>query len=803
MSSQLRILFIDAYDSFSNNIIALLHTYCGVYVTRIYIDATIQKLEIFLTPFAAIVCGPGPGHPACSQDVGLIKDVWTLSESHMIPVLGICLGFQSLACELGAPVRRLPQPRHGIKTLVTSLSTSIFKGVPEVYAIQYHSLYVDSDRSLHGDQTNNRLWKPSETCPQLQPLAWEFRAQETIEKKFKKNPAAILMAIRHVRKPFYGIQFHPESISSEPTGRKIVLNWWQTAISWLICCRPSKLRDVDIGALGSLALQTPRTKSGSQYVDWRVSKGFHASVYPSTRSDDVTIPGNHVPKRHLRLSSMTISTGSLSIPSIVEALDLTKTEVIVLDSEMRQLSGLGGTSIIGIVSHKTRKLEYSVGAKHARLQEGDSEKLIELDMYDGSIFTFIKAFMSGYTINNHHDRPFCGGLMGYINYEACLETIGLPPTKSSQGPDICFAFIEQSIVIDHDSHRVHIQSLHQDQFNFDLFRWLNETVSVLSSWSKQADHLVGDPQPFLGDIVEQTLPQESEYKSKVTRCQEFIGAGDSYELCLTDQSSITLRGTASSWNMYCRLRRLNPAPFAAYVRLGPLTLLSTSPERFMCWSRAGPASNDSEEKSTKCQFRPIKGTVQKRQVQPDGSVHHTSRTEATSILASQKEQAENLMIVDLIRHDLYELCQSVRVKDLMVVEEYESVFQLVSVIEGWIRQPRSPTTADFSGIACLAASLPPGSMTGAPKKRSCRLLREIENSRPRSVYSGVLGYMCVSGKGDFSVVIRSVYRWDEREESHETWNIGAGGAVTTLSTEDGEWNEMLTKLRSTYRLFFP
>ena len=161
------------------------------------------------------------------------------------------------------------------------------------------------------------------------------------------------------------------------------------------------------------------------------------------------------------------------------------------------------------------------------------------------------------------------------------------------------------------------------------------------------------------------------------------------------------------------------------------------------------------------------------------------------------------MVVDPIRHDLYRLCQSIRVKKLMVVEDYESVFQLVSVIEGWIRQPRSPTTADVSGIACLAASLPPGSMTGAPKKRSCQLLREIENSRPRSVYSGVLGYMCVSGKGDFSVVIRSVYRWDEREESHETWNIGAGGAVTTLSTEDGEWNEMLTKLRSTYRLFFP
>jgi len=104
------------------------------------------------------------------------------------------------------------------------------------------------------------------------------------------------------------------------------------------------------------------------------------------------------------------------------------------------------------------------------------------------------------------------------------------------------------------------------------------------------------------------------------------------------------------------------------------------------------------------------------------------------------------MVVDPIRHDLYRLCQSIRVKKLMVVEDYESVFQLVSVIEGWIRQPRSSTTANTSGIDCLAASLPLGSMTGALQKRSCQLLREIENSKPRSVYFGVLSYMRVSGK---------------------------------------------------------
>lgn len=415
MCSPLRILFIDAYDSFSNNIVALLDTYCGVCVSKIYIDATIPNLETFLTPFAAIVCGPGPGHPACSQDVGLIKDVWAISESHMIPVLGICLGFQSLAYEFGAPVRRLPQPRHGIKTTVTSLSTSIFNGVPEVHAIQYHSLYVDYGWDLHGDIANNRLWKPSEAYPQLQPIAWEFRAQQAMEPILQRNPAVILMAIRHVRKPFYGLQFHPESISSEPTARIIILNWWQTAISWLVYCRPSKLKDFDVGALGRSALQIPNTQFRSGDVDRRVPIDIRASADPNTRSGELTLLGYQAPKRHLTLSSMTIPAGTLSVLSIIEALGLTTKEAIILDSEMRQLSGLGDTSIIGIVSRKTRKLKYFVGAKHARLQDGDSEELIELKIYDSNVFTFIKSFMSGYTINNHYDRPFCGGLMGYIS----------------------------------------------------------------------------------------------------------------------------------------------------------------------------------------------------------------------------------------------------------------------------------------------------------------------------------------------------------------------------------------------------
>lgn len=127
--------------------------------------------------------------------------------------------------------------------------------------------------------------------------------------------------------------------------------------------------------------------------------------------------------------------------------------------------------------------------------------------------------------------------------------------------------------------------------------------------------------------------------------------------------------------------------------------------------------------------------------------------------------------------------RDVQVSKLMSIEEYESVYQLVSVVEGSLKDTKASTSA-------LAQSLPPGSMTGAPKKRSCELLHEIEEGVSRGLYSGVFGYMDVGGGGDFSVVIRSAFKWDDEEN---LWRIGAGGAVTALSEPRAEWEEMLVK----------
>lgn len=372
--------------------------------------------------------------------------------------------------------------------------------------------------------------------------------------------------------------------------------------------------------------------------------------------------------------------------------------------------------------------------------------------------------------------------MGYISYEMCLGAIGVkpsPPLTNLSGrkqPDVTFIFIERSLVIDKRLNIIHIQSIHKDDM-----RWVLETKEKLELIGRAAR--ATDEKPSLthglsgrdklsysvGDMnvvdhmdgVELGTLKAAAYTDRVRQCQEYIREGQSYELCLTSQAMLRVirpRVVGYEWSLFNAMRVRNPAPFCAYFRVGQTTIISCSPERFLRWSREGTH-----------QMRPIKGTVSKDVVK--------TRQEAEKLLSQPKEQAENLMIVDLIRHDMHGVLGSggVHVRSLMRVEEYRRVYQLVSVIEGWsTEEPQIPSGTPKKvanliasrlkfeeGHRLLAASLPPGSMTGAPKIRSCELLKSLESGRPRGIYSGVFGYMCVGGGGDFSVMIRSAFKWGE------------------------------------------
>lgn len=789
-----KILFIDAYDSFSNNIIDLIEGSLDVSVTKLKIDSHLPS-DLY-DSYAAVIIGPGPGSPYNQADVGCAKDIWDLPDHRLIPVFGICLGFQSLVEHFGGNVQRLPYPRHGIETDIQCCNDSIFEGIKTLRSVQYHSLHG----SIGDSPIQEDLWTPNKVCPDLIPLAWDVdhpysRGPPTPEDPRASlgtfNPRHILMSVKHATKPFYGVQFHLESICSSAEARQVVSNWWQVASQWNrqhrgAFCHPGP----DIGLS---------------------SKPFFSKM---------------------------IDVGNLDVRLVRERLSPASAEIIVLDSEMSQSSPLGNYSIIGLVYPDTLRITYQAGAEHVSLIEDQKATIQSLDPYGNNVFAYLKTFMEAKKqLNGDKRSPFWGGLMGNITYEACLETLNIPRTSRvhPSRPDIQFAFVERSIVIDHTTRKVHIQSIKEGDI-----QWVDNTSSYLEDLASPSlrlpeilgqnsqtlstngsSALSGSPSP--GDVTpaisvetveeedayqppKSTLPTEASYCRKIQECQVEIRQGNSYELCLTGQTRIDIpTPTLSTWSRYLRLRAKNPAPFGAYISLGPLQVLSSSPERFMSWSR--PNAQD----ESICQFRPIKGTVKKRPIMADGSVGFVDLATATEILSSPKERAENLMIVDLIRHDLAGVVGSgnnVQTKSLMQVEEYETVYQLVTVIEGTLK-PELSRSLEIdgieprkSGVDVLAASLPPGSMTGAPKKRSCELLQGIEENTARSVYSGVLGYMEVGGSGDFSVVIRTAYRWDDEcTNDGEVWRIGAGGAITDMSTEQGEWDEMITKMDAVLRSF--
>ncbi|KAL8653303.1 MAG: hypothetical protein Q9226_003903 [Calogaya cf. arnoldii] len=813
-----KILLIDAYDSFSNNIVSLFEErLAAVQVTVIKIDAQIADLPAFLRSFDAVVAGPGPGHPENAWDIGLIAQLWQLGDEDLLPVLGICLGFQSLVFAFGGSVVPLPEPRHGIVRKVTSTNTSIFRGLGRIAPVQYHSLHAVSDHRQD-----------------LGALAWDLEAdnRDTDEKANSVNPDAILMAVQHKTKPFWGLQFHPESICSDQASKQLVDNWWAEAQSWNSQHRPltRTYRFNEQGSETALKIADPPLSFGAHE---HLSLQKFDSAITSCHTATTDAPPTPVIHRKLPL-------GDLNVPCIWDLLRVDESDAIVLDSEPHQRAETGTHSILGSLGPTTVKLEYFVASGKVRLIQGAQHSFIDLASYGGTIFGYLKAFIgTRKATGGDPDSPFWGGLVGYINYEACLETIDIKTTSHPDKPDVSFVFVERSIVIDHQRQQLHIQSIKSEDEE-----WV-ETISshLAAKVQPQAFRSIPINPPVLDPVI--THPGPTSYAKKIEKCQDYIHRGDAYELCLTDQATVDSSHIRDPWPLYLHLRSVNAAPFSAYMRLGGMALLSSSPERFMRWTRP-IVSLLSESAVSTVQFRPIKGTVKRYPTGPGGPA--ITLEQATALLSTPKERAENLMIVDLIRHDLHGVVGSSNlcVPKLMVVEEYATLFQLVTVVEGSLinqcttlsnvpsltASPESSpgasrsvtpassagdrlryelsdrSTARKTGIDVLAASLPPGSMTGAPKRRSCALLRQIEEEKPRGIYSGVVGYMDVGGGGDFSVVIRSAVRWDrdtgyqrDWQEKRDKWTVGAGGAITALSTEQGEWEEMRAKLSSTLTMF--
>ncbi len=596
---------------------------------------SIQQLTSILPQFAAVIVGPGPGSPKIPEDIGVIPQLWKVPSHTMIPVFGVCLGLQSLAIEFGAHLERLDVVKHGQISRIEHNGTGLFKGIGETHAVRYHSLHV-----LLQDDGD------------IEPLAWADDGAEN---------GQVVMAIKHRTKPFWAVQYHPESARTSEGGLQVLQNFWRLAKSWY-------------------AFQ------GRNSRPW--SDETLSLVGPSWPQPPLI--------NHSQFGVVSVTTSTLHLPNI-SVMDICNllgapdesTPFVLLESAAQP----GRYSIIGCVDHDSLKLSYIVGADHIRLSCGGEHWLQPLGRDD--VWSWVTTFMQSRRANDGPSNiPFWGGLVGYLGYELGLESLQVPVMHRkgiSRGryPDMNLVFVERSIVVDSLSDEVYIQSLKTDDH-----KWMEGTAHILAN-APTSSH--GPSVPLFSQPTIIHLPCEEAYKMRIHKAKEYLLAGDSYELCLTARTRVTAHPrkspTSSSWELYKRLRRHNPAPYSGFFRLHPSTLLSSSPERFLSFTRP-PHS--------RCQLRPIKGTVRK-------AAGITREVAEELLVGSRKEVAENLMIVDLIRHDLHGVVgDDVSIKQFCRVEEYETVWQMVSVIEGGRSVSGLDDDPSLLGSEVLKRSLPPG-----------------------------------------------------------------------------------------------
>jgi para-aminobenzoate synthetase component 1 len=367
--------------------------------------------------------------------------------------------------------------------------------------------------------------------------------------------------------------------------------------------------------------------------------------------------------------------------------------------------------------------------------------------------------------------PFCGGAVGYLGYELAeqLDVHALHGRDDLQLPDAVLLLVDRVLAFDHATATVLACGLGIAADEADA-RARAEVAAAATEAALAGAAPLGEVARAPAERTQglRDLPDEpidaAAFSKAVDRVKEEIAAGNVYQACLTSRACLRFDG--DPWRLYGRLQRLNPAPFACFLELPEVALVSCSPERFLRVGRDG-----------RVESRPIKGTAAR------GCDPQDDAARRAALAGSAKDRAENLMIVDLVRNDLSRVCEtgSVCVPELMAIEAYASVFQMVSTVRGRLAPGRDAFDA-------VRAAFPPGSMTGAPKIAAMALLDRLEPVR-RSIYSGAVGYFDVFGGADLSVVIRAALVTGGRAFLH------AGGGVVADSEPAAEVREAFDKLR--------
>lgn len=345
------------------------------------------------------------------------------------------------------------------------------------------------------------------------------------------------------------------------------------------------------------------------------------------------------------------------------------------------------------------------------------------------------------------DLPFVGGALGYFSYDLGRRVESIPElaTKDLQTPDMAVGLYEWALVVDHKLEKACVVGQNTEQ----AWQWLNsQSLDDVEDFK-----LIGDWQSNM---------TQASYASRFDRVQEYLLSGDCYQINLAQRFNASYQG--SEWQAYTKLEAANQAPFSAFIRMPNSAIISVSPERFL------------ELKDNVIETKPIKGT------RPRSQNAELDQANARDLQTAEKDQAENLMIVDLLRNDIGRVASpgSVHVPKLFDIESFPAVHHLVSTI-------RADLDTQYSAADLLRACFPGGSITGAPKVRAMQIIEELEPHR-RSAYCGSIGYISRHGRMDTSITIRTLVAEDNKLYA---W---AGGGIVADSDCAAEYQETLDKL---------
>ncbi|MET4261414.1 para-aminobenzoate synthetase component 1 [Bradyrhizobium sp. S3.12.5] len=394
---------------------------------------------------------------------------------------------------------------------------------------------------------------------------------------------------------------------------------------------------------------------------------------------------------------------------------------------------------------------------------------------DGDPWEALRTLLARFRQEHRPDLPpFQGGGAGFLSYDLnrTLERLPAPAAPGQQLPQSILHLYDVVISFDHRDHRCWIVSS----------GWPEQDPARRSKRARgRADEfaaLLADPKAPRNDSLVTSGRWHSnfsheDYIAAVQRVIDLILAGDVFQANIAQRFSAEISTSFDPIYFYCRLRSLNPAPFAALLRYGKLTIASSSPERLL--------KLDGRQVET----RPIKGTIARS---PDSK---EDERRADMLVTSEKDRAENTMIVDLLRNDLSRVCtvDSIDVPALCKLESYASVHHLVSVVTGELSERQDAVTL-------LRACFPGGSITGAPKVRAMEIITDIEGVA-REVYCGAIGFIGFNGYMDTNIAIRTVTIDDERAVFH------AGSGITAMSDPEAEYEETLAKAQRMFDAFGP